>query len=132
MAFPRVTEMAHELIARRLRPGGRAIDATVGNGHDTLFLAACVGTAGHVDGFDIQPEAIAATAAKTTGLPQVRLHLRGHEAMGQVVTEPVDVILFNLGYLPSGDKDLATRPGTTLAALDAALGLLSETGLLAV
>lgn len=132
MALPRVTEMAHELVARHLRPGDRAIDATVGNGHDTLFLATCVGATGHVDGFDIQPEAIAATAAKTADLPQVRLHLLGHEEMGRIVAGPINAILFNLGYLPSGDKGLATRPATTLAALDAALGLLSETGLLAV
>ncbi len=132
MPFPRVTEMAHDLVARRLLPGAAAIDATVGNGHDTLFLARCVGPSGRVEGFDIQPEAIAATRLATSGLPQVRLHCLGHEAMGRILTVPVEAILFNLGYLPSGDRGVVTRRDTTLPALDAALDLLSGSGLLSV
>ncbi len=131
-SLPRVTEMVHELVSRRLRPGHAAVDATVGNGHDTLFLARCVGPGGRVEGFDIQPEAIAAARSRTAGLPQVRLHCRGHEHMGEIAAGPVEAVLFNLGYLPSGDKRVITRSDTTLAALDAALGLLSPSGLLSV
>lgn len=132
MPLPRVTELVHELVSRRLHPGDAAIDATVGNGHDTLFLAHCVGPAGRVDGFDIQLEAIAATRLRTDGLPQVRLHACGHETMAELVTGPVSAVLFNLGYLPSGDKDVVTRRDTTLAALDSSLALLAEQGILSV
>ncbi len=132
MPLPRVTEMAHFLARRHLRPGDHAVDATAGKGHDTRFLASRVGSAGRVDGFDIQPEALAATAARVAGLPQVRLHLAGHERMGEFVEGRVAAVLFNLGYLPTGDKSRITRPATTLAALDAAMELLDEGGLLSV
>ncbi|HRQ91146.1 MAG TPA: class I SAM-dependent methyltransferase [Bacteroidia bacterium] len=131
MPFPRVTHFAQDLVARHLPEGSRAIDATVGNGHDTLFLAQCVGVAGRVDGFDIQAEAIATTRERTKHLPQVRLHHIGHEAMESIVEGHVDAIMFNLGYLPSGDKSLVTRPPTTLAALGSAAALLSTGGILA-
>jgi predicted methyltransferase len=132
MALPRVTEIAHLLVERRLGVGGRAIDATVGNGHDTLFLAQLVGPQGRVDGFDVQSNAIERTRAKTSHLSQVRLHHAGHERMGGFVISSVDAVMFNLGYLPSGDKSIITRPSSTLSALDTAVSLLGEAGILTV
>ncbi|MCB1093584.1 MAG: methyltransferase domain-containing protein, partial [Verrucomicrobiae bacterium] len=79
--LPRATEMAHRLLAERLRPGDLAIDATVGNGHDTVFLAEAVGQAGQVIGFDIQPIAIEATRHRLSeaGLSdRVELHTECH------------------------------------------------------
>lgn len=128
MSFPRVTETAHDLVARFVREGDHVIDATVGKGHDTRFLARLVGTTGRVDGFDIQAGAIEATARELHGLPQVNLHCLGHERMREVVSGPVSAVMFNLGYLPSGDKTLVTRPDTTVAALDAAWELLRGPG----
>lgn len=132
MSLPRVTEIAHLLVRRCLSAGGRAIDATVGNGHDTLFLAGLVGHEGRVDGFDIQGEAIARTRVKSNGLPQIHLHHLGHERIAECVKEPVGTVMFNLGYLPSGDKSVITRPCSTLPALDAAIPLLKKGGLLTV
>jgi predicted methyltransferase len=128
MSFPRVTETAHDLVTRFVREGDHVVDATVGNGHDTRFLASLVGAAGRVDGFDIQSGAIEATARELHGLPQVNLHCLGHEHLREVVPGPVAAVMFNLGYLPSGDKTLVTRPDTTLAALDAAWELLKAPG----
>lgn len=62
MGFLSVLSFAHKLIAERLPPGGRAIDATVGTGADTLFLAKAAGPRGGVYGFDIQPQALALAA----------------------------------------------------------------------
>ncbi|MDP3333279.1 MAG: methyltransferase domain-containing protein, partial [Methylococcaceae bacterium] len=53
-----LVNVAHELLAERLQPGDIAIDATVGNGYDTLFLAEQVGETGKVFGFDIQHAAL--------------------------------------------------------------------------
>lgn len=131
-SLPRATELAHRLHRERLSSGDRAIDATVGNGHDTLFLANCVGPEGKVFGFDIQPIAIERTTERTAGLSQVELHCLGHEHLGKIVTEPVRGILFNLGYLPSGDKAIITEADTTLVALDTAIALLEPGGLLTV
>ena len=100
------------------------IDATVGNGHDTLFLARCVGDSGHVYGFDRQAAAIAATRARLReqGMERrVTLYQAGHETLAQWLPTrlAVKAALFNLGYLPGGDKRLTTHSITTLAALDA-------------
>lgn len=135
MAFPRITELAHEIVSRFLHPGDHAVDATVGNGHDTRFLAEQVGRTGRVDGFDIQTEAIAATRRSLNALgeaPQVHLHLLGHERMREIITTPVSAVLFNLGYLPSGDRSLVTRPDSTRIALESSWDLLSPGGILSV
>lgn len=132
MPLPRVTEIAHLLVERCLSNGGCAIDATVGNGHDTLFLAHLVGPEGRVDGFDVQIDAIERTRAKTSHLPQVNLHHAGHERMDERVRGPVDAVMFNLGYLPSGDHSIITRPASTLPALDRGIALLGEGGILTV
>lgn len=130
--LPRATELAHRLAGERLAPGDLAVDATVGNGHDTLFLAECVGPAGRVVGFDVQEEAIRRTAERVAGRAQVELHRTGHENLADHVPAPARAIVFNLGYLPSGDKTVVTRPETTLAALDAALDRLAGNGIVTV
>ena len=59
-----LVSVAHNLIRDKLRPGDIAIDATVGNGHDTVFLVEQVSPSGKVYGFDIQQAAIDSTRAK--------------------------------------------------------------------
>jgi hypothetical protein len=132
MAFPRATEIAQLLVKARVQTGDRVVDATVGNGYDTLFLANCVGTTGRVDGFDIQECAIVSTRSRLGNDAPVFLHLRGHEEMAAIVAPGISAVMFNLGYYPSGDKTIITRPDTTLTALDAALNLLSTSGLLTI
>jgi predicted methyltransferase len=132
--------LAHTLLAGRLRPGGRAVDATVGNGHDTVFLARVLGPSGLVHGFDVQPEALASVSrrldAAGPNLAPVHLHQCGHETAGPLLDRAdlneLDAAMFNLGYLPGGDKSLTTRPDTTIAALDQLAARLSPTGLLTV
>lgn len=132
MAFPRATEIAQLIVKARVQPGDRVVDATVGNGFDTLFLATRVGTTGRVDGFDIQESAISSTKARLGDDLPVFFHLRGHEEMAAVVAPGVSAVMFNLGYYPSGDKTIITHPDTTIPALDAALNLLASNGLLTI
>ena len=126
MAFPRATEFAHLLISRKLRRGDHAVDATVGNGYDTQFLAERVGANGRVDGFEIQRDAIDSARLRLGDLGQVVLHEAGHETMADRLPPGLSVVMFNLGYFPSGDKTIITRAATTLPALDAALALLGN------
>ncbi len=98
-----------------------AIDATVGNGHDTAFLASCFH---HVYGFDIQIEAIEATRSRH--LSNVTLIHDGHQHMSKYVKQPVQCILFNLGYLPNHDHSIQTTPPTTLAAISSGLELIDD------
>ncbi|MEM1158610.1 MAG: class I SAM-dependent methyltransferase [Verrucomicrobiota bacterium] len=134
----RMTQMAHEKLSEVIQLGDRVVDATAGNGHDTLFLAQRVGTQGEVAGFDIQPEALHATGLRLEHAGcrgPVNLYELGHEKMGQVLSAwsgTVQAVVFNLGYLPGGDHHLITRQVTTLPALDAALKLLLPGGVLSV
>jgi tRNA1(Val) A37 N6-methylase TrmN6 len=128
---------AHNLIRQILRTGDIAIDATVGNGHDTLFLAEQVGPAGHVYGFDIQLAAIDSTRKKfqQTQLSDcLTLIHDSHAAMDEKIPAHlhgnIRVIMFNLGYLPGGDKSIITSSGSTLAALNIAKRILAVQGLI--
>lgn len=134
-----LVDEAHKAIQTVLKPGDRAIDATIGNGHDTLFLARQVGTSGHVFGFDIQQRAIDTTRSRLEQHENdtpVELFLASHAQMARLVPAPlhgsIKSVMFNLGYLPGGDKSLITRGENTIAALNQALGLLSPAGVITV
>lgn len=130
--LPRAVQLAHLLIRSRLNEGDSAVDATVGNGHDTLFLAKLVGPTGTVTGFDVQEIAIRTTAEKTANLPRINLHQTGHENAEQYIETPVKAVMFNLGYLPGAEKQIITRPGTTLQALDVFTRNLAENGIITI
>lgn len=131
-ALPRAVALAQALVASRLGEGGRAVDATVGNGHDTRFLADLVGESGTVVGFDVQAEAIAETRDKTSLYPQVRLIRDGHENVLNYLEGKIDAAMFNLGYLPRFDKSVITRPDTTVAALNGVVSQLEAGGIVTV
>jgi len=131
----KTVDFVHALLADHVTAGVRVIDATMGNGHDTLQLARLVGDAGHVYAFDIQREALVATAARLAGEHlQARATLihDSHARMLDYVSEPVSAIVFNLGYLPGADKAHATQTASTLAAVRSALTLLAPGGLLLI
>ena len=139
MAIPSILDAAHAFAARGLGPGGVAIDATVGNGHDTLFLVQEVGEEGTVIGFDVQSDALQATRDRVESeAPDVSgcLHLvhAGHESMAEHVGAgvQVDTVMFNLGYLPGGDHSVITTPDTTLPALREAVDLLGVGGVVTI
>ncbi len=133
-----VLTFAKAKVAEVVQPGEVVVDATLGNGHDMVHLAQCVGPAGHVYGFDVQAQALEATRHRLqTQCPDVPVTLveAGHETMGEVLSElagQVAAVMFNLGYLPGGDKSRTTRPETTLAALDQAMQLLRAQGILSI
>lgn len=130
--LPKPTELAHTLLAKAISTVDLVVDATVGNGHDTRFLAGLVGDSGKVIGFDIQDEALTrARAGLDKGSP-VELHKLGHERMGEIISDEVKAIMFNLGYLPSGDKSITTLLETTIPALNVASSLLAIGGLLTI
>jgi len=135
----KATEIAKAHIASRLRDGDTAIDATLGNGHDALWLCQAVGPAGQVFGFDIQPRALEAAAARLRAaglLERAALLQRGHEALAATLGSSqrgrVAAVVFNLGYRPGGDPSVVTDAQTTLRALDQALDLLKPGGALSV
>lgn len=127
--------MAHEFIRPRLGEGGVAVDATAGNGNDTLFLAKCVGNTGRVFSFDIQNIAVQNTREllELNGLSEnVTLINAGHEKMLEYINQPVDAVIFNLGYLPGGEHSITTKPESSVEAMKAGLSLLRPGGVLCI
>lgn len=124
---------SHQLLKEVLHEGDSAIDATIGNGNDTLLMAELVGETGNVYGFDIQELALQNTRKKLLDAQvkaNVELFLTGHEQLDEVIPkeEKIKACMFNLGYLPKSDKHIITLPQTTLTALDAALERLLPGG----
>lgn len=136
-----ITALAKMHVERVLGEGDLAIDATVGNGHDTVFLARCVGRDGTVLGFDVQESAIVAARnrlAREEALAERVTLVRGsHADLKRVLgalgeTRRPKAIMFNLGYLPGGNKSVTTRTDETISALRVAAELLAPGGLLTV
>ncbi|OQW70044.1 MAG: SAM-dependent methyltransferase [Proteobacteria bacterium ST_bin11] len=132
-------ELAHDIVGSYLEPGAIALDATLGNGHDTVFLARRVGEAGQVFGFDIQAPALVSSFQRLIqqDLQQrVTLRLASHADVLLHVPKQyhgrVKAAMFNLGYLPGADKAVITHVGSTLAALEAVSGLLAPRAVITV
>lgn len=126
---------AREMIESAMFSGARVVDATMGNGHDTQWLCELAGERGRVYAFDIQPEAVERTRQRLdeAGLGErASLFCAGHERMEEFVDEPVDAVVFNLGWLPGAEHGVTTHTDTTLMAVNAALNLLKEDGLMTV
>jgi len=139
MSYRSLTQLAQTRLAAVIHAGDYALDATVGNGHDTLFLAEQVGDTGHVWGLDVQPGALtnAHDLLAGKGLSErVSLIKGGHQHLNEQLPEAargrLATVMFNLGYLPGSDRRVSTRPETTLPALDAALANLRPGGMLSV
>lgn len=131
--FRQGVEFSHDLFRKHLDEGASVIDATVGRGYDTEFLAKLVGKSGRVRGFDIQKQAIEATEKRLQEAKledRVELIQAGHEKLADHITESIDGILFNLGYLPGSNKEIITRPETTIQAVESGLQLLNSRGII--
>jgi len=136
-AFPKPIHLAHQLIRNLVRPSDIVVDATLGNGHDALFLAGLVGEKGRVIGFDVQPSAIESSTQRMidNGITHYDFHFTGHENMAKLIPPenlPLTAVMFNLGYLPNADKAIITTEKTTIPALDSALELLRIGGLISI
>lgn len=139
-------EMAHWMLKDIIKTNDVVVDATMGNGYDTQFLAEL---GANVYAFDVQEEALNATEKRLddAGIknqifeknlsnlltePLVNLVLSGHEKLSEYVKEPIKAAIFNLGYLPKTDKSVVTKADTTLTALDALTNQLVVGGRIAI
>lgn len=137
MKLERVLPFSRTLLKNAVKSGDIAVDATIGNGHDTLLLAQLVGEHGKVYGFDIQEEAISHTKERLkehTLLDRVELFQKGHEDVQTLIPSTyhgkITGAIFNLGYLPGGDKSIVTRPATTISAIKQLIGMLAPEGII--
>lgn len=124
----RIIPFIHEVIIDHTNASSIAIDATAGNGHDTLFLAKHTK---HVYVFDVQETALKNTIKrlKQHQLDNVTTIHSSHALLSQYVKEPFDVVVFNLGYLPQSDQTIITQESSTLDAINQALKGLNPEGI---
>ena len=131
-----LTGLHKHFVLEHLGEGDVAVDFTMGNGNDTLFLSKTVGESGKVYAFDIQEEALTSTKEHLTreGAPEnYTLICASHHRVKEFVAEKIKAGMFNLGYLPrSGKKALTTLRQTTMPAVEAAIDLLLPDGVLIV
>ena len=128
-------DLQKHFILTHLHEGDIAVDFTMGNGHDTEFLSKTVGESGHVFAFDVQEQALASTSEhlKAVGCPDnYTLILDSHHNVKKYVDVPIKAGMFNLGWLPGGDKSITTLRETTMPAIEAAIDLLDRDAILNV
>lgn len=128
----RQTDRVHQFLAEVVKPGETVVDATAGNGHDTVVLARWVGPTGRVVAFDVQPIALETTSMAIEDNSNVRFVLADHARIAEFVEGPIAAVTFNLGYLPGGDQQITTQAESTVAALTSATNLLRPGGLITV
>ncbi len=131
-----ILQYAHTLLDKSVNKGETVIDATCGNGHDTLFLSKLVGEEGHVLAFDIQQQAITNTKKRLEQNKRTNVSLI-HDSHAHIEKYiqlekhgPIGGAIFNLGYLPRSDKTVITKGDTTVQAMKAILKVLKKDGLI--
>lgn len=133
-----IIEYSHDLLKTTITEGEVAIDATCGNGNDTLVLSHIVGKTGKVYAFDIQEQAIQNSKQLLAehNRNNVTFIHGNHADMNNYLPEAlkgkVGGAIFNLGYLPRSDKTIITKGETTIMALEAILAYLKKNGLIVI
>jgi len=129
MKHPTMTRMSHMLIQELVNKNSICVDMTVGNGYDTELFCAC---GKFVYGFDIQSQAIENTLSKLTKFSNFELILDNHSNIDNYINEQVDFVIYNLGYLPSGDKSVVTKTESTITSLQKVFNILKPTGYICI
>ena len=128
--------LAHRYWTELLQPGDNVIDATCGNGKDTLKLAQLLSCESHVVALDIQPLAIERTKKLLAGIEQlghVHFFEQSHAVFPSMAYQvPIRLIVYNLGYLPGGEKSLTTRRESTLESFASARSLIEPGGMISI
>lgn len=129
-------DIVHSVLTNLVEPGSLCIDATAGNGYDTVFLAELTGNSGHVISMDIQEEAVKATEQKIKELGYSDFcdtYCMSHSDIDKIAgRETADAIMFNFGWLPGGDHNIFTRSETSIPAIEKSLDILKPGGVLSL
>ncbi|MBN2268559.1 MAG: class I SAM-dependent methyltransferase [Acholeplasmataceae bacterium] len=121
-----ICDLSHDIIKPYISKDDIMVDATMGNGFDTLFLASL---SKHVYAFDIQEQALSETKKllEKSKIQNVTLIKDSHENIFDYVHD-FKGVFFNLGYLPKGDKSITTKVESTLKTFDQIIQRLNVDG----
>ena len=128
-------KFTRDIINRNIKSGDTCVDCTLGNGNDISLLSKIVGASGLVYGFDIQKIAVDRTFKRLSneGLIENTVLINdSHENINKYIDEKIDLFIYNLGYLPKGDKSIKTNKDSTLKSISSSLELLNENGLILI
>ena len=132
VVLPRPTELAQKILREVIRNGDQVLDATAGNGYDTLFLAQAVGNEGRVIAFDISKAAIDIARARLVEAGMAQRVTFWHDSHTNIAERIGDtriaVAMWNLGYFPGGDRESQTKPASTIVGLDSMARVLKSGG----
>lgn len=125
-----IVDLSHKILAEFPNPN-IAIDMTAGNGYDSLFLGRI---AKRVYSFDIQDEAVSNTLKllEENKITNVTVLKESHDLFDIFVSENIDLAIYNLGYLPSGNKDIKTNALIVLNSLEKAIERLNIGGIIVI
>lgn len=133
------TNITKVLLDQKIKNGSVVVDATMGNGNDTLFLCQQVLPKGKIYAFDIQEVALKRTLKllkdhhyNAETVANIHCIKDSHENFDQYISESVDVFMYNLGYLPGSDQSIITNPESTIKSLKSALSLLKVGGIISI
>ncbi|CAI7867833.1 unnamed protein product, partial [Closterium sp. NIES-54] len=152
----KLTAVAHQLWRGVVRRGDTVVDATCGNGHDTMAMAALAlapappsdgeaGSAGEELGCQTRRWLTCTRCAPAT--PRCSNMSPCHSSLLQhVASGSARLVAFNLGYLPrahhapptaaasptTAPEGITTQPGSTVAALQAAVVATAVGGVVSV
>ena len=132
----RTTDLALYLTISYIKKGDICIDATAGNGEDTLMLSKACGNTGKVIAMDIQDEALTNTkqlldSNDINWVTLVKDNFKNMELYLPPNCYP-SAIIFNLGYLPGGDKTITSETYDTISAVDKAINLIKKDGIVTI
>lgn len=116
----RVLPYAKSLARNIIQPGDVVVDATCGNGQDTIFLAETAGPSGHVLSFDIQVQAVENAKKLCSAHENIEFILDSHANIDKYLGSGITIktAMFNLGYLPKGDKSITTEYKSTISSIE--------------
>ena len=117
----------HEIVKEIASKDKVAVDATLGNGYDSLYLSNLFKK---VYSFDIQDLAIKRSKERLKDCHNVEIIQANHMYLDNFVKEKVDLVTFNLGFLPGSDKKICTNGYTTTNAIKTAYNLLNDDGII--
>ncbi|GFR34306.1 tRNA (mnm(5)s(2)U34)-methyltransferase [Thermobrachium celere] len=129
----KATTLAHDIVKKVVVDGDCVVDATLGNGNDTIFLNSLTPN-GIVYSFEVQKHAVDKfrSLIEEKKLKNIEVIHDGHENMDKYIKTKVKAIMFNLGYLPGSDKTVTTKSDTTLKAVEKGLNILSPGGIMTI
>lgn len=128
-------KLAQYLLAGKVKRAGYLVDATAGNGKDTLFLAENSPEHAVIWAFDVQQSAILNTKQLLVDYKlenKVNAIIDSHANIEQYSIKEIDVAMFNLGYLPNAGHKVTTKCQSTIIALQKIVGLLSIGGVISL